>query len=81
MKSEKLKINITQRILNLSNDALLKKISKLLDAENIIGYDAEGSPITDNEYIQDINSALLELKEENPEVYSHEEVKRRITGK
>lgn len=81
MKSEKLKINIAQRVLNLSDDALLKKISTLLDAENIIGYDAEGNPVSDSDYIQDVNSALLELKEESLEVYSHEEVKRRITGK
>lgn len=81
MKSEKLKLNIAQRVLNLSDDALLKKISTLLDAENIIGYDAEGNPVSDSDYIQDVNSALLELKEESLKVYSHEEVKRRITGK
>lgn len=80
MKSEKLKINVAQRVLNLSNDKLLKKIAHLLDEENIIGYDAEGNPITDEAYIQDINNALLELKEENLETYTSEEVKRRILG-
>lgn len=80
MKSEKLKISVAQRVLNLSNDKLLKKIAHLLDEENVIGYDAEGNPITDEDYIQDINAALLELKEENLETYTSEEVKRRILG-
>lgn len=80
MKSEKLKISIAQRILNMSNDKLLKKISDILDQENVIGYDAEGNPITDEEYIKDINSALLQLKEENLETYTSDEVKRRILG-
>ncbi len=80
MKSEKLKISVAQRILNLSNDKLLKKIASLLDKENVIGYDSNGNPITDIELINDINSALLELKEENPETYTSEEVKRRILG-
>jgi len=80
MKSEKLKISVAQRILNLSNDKLLKKIADILDEENVIGYDEEGNPITDEEYIKDINAALLELKEENLETYTSEEVKRRILG-
>ena len=80
MKSEKLKISVAQRVLNLSNDKLLKKIAHLLDEENVIGYDAEGNPITDEDYIQDINAALLELKEENLETYTSEEIKRRILG-
>jgi len=80
MKSEKLKISVAQRILNLSNDKLLKKIAHLLDEENIIGYDAEGNPVTDESYIQDINAALLELKEDNLETYTGDEVKRRILG-
>jgi hypothetical protein len=80
MKSEKLKISVAQRILNLSNDKLLQKIADILDRENVIGYDAEGNPITDEDFINDINSALLELKEENPETYTSEDVKRRILG-
>lgn len=80
MKSEKLKISVAQRILNLSNDKLLKKIADILDEENVIGYNEEGNPITDEEYIKDINAALLELKEENLETYTSEEVKRRILG-
>lgn len=80
MKSEKLKISVAQRVLSLSNDRLLEKISNLLDEENIIGYDAEGNPISDSEYIEDIQSALLEFREGKMETYTSDEVKRRILG-
>ena len=47
MNTEALKINLTQRILNLNNDNILVKIAKLLDNENVIGFDSEGNPITE----------------------------------
>lgn len=81
MKSEKLKINVAQRILDLTNDKLLKKISTILDEENIVGYDSEGNPISEKEYVADINSALAEFRAGTMETYTPEEVKRRILGK
>lgn len=81
MKSEKLKINVAQRILNLSNDKLLKRISDILDEENVIGYDGKGNPVTHDEYISDIKSALLQFKEATLETYTSEEVRQRILGK
>jgi hypothetical protein len=81
MESEKLKINVAQRILSLSDDRLLKKIADILDEENIVGYNADGSPISEEEYIEDINAALLQFREGTMETYSPEEVKRRILGK
>lgn len=81
MKSEKLKINVAQRILDLSNDKLLKKISAILDAENVVGYNADGKPIFEKDYVNDVNSAIQEFNEGKMETYSSEEVKRRILGK
>ena len=78
MNTEALKINLTQRILNLNNDNILVKIAKLLDNENVIGFDSEGNPITEKEYVSDINEALHQLSEEKLETYSSEEVKRKI---
>jgi acetylglutamate kinase len=78
MNTEALKINLTQRILNLNNDNILVKIAKLLDNENVIGFDSEGNPITEKEYVSDINEALHQLSEEKLETYSREEVKRKI---
>jgi len=81
MKSEKLKINVAQRILNLSNDKLLRKISDILDEENVIGYDGEGNPVSHEEYISDIKSALKQFKEGTLETYTSEEVRQRILGR
>ena len=78
MNTEALKINLTQRILNLNNDNILVKIAKLLDNENVIGFDSEGNPITEKEYVSDINEALHQLSDEKLETYSSEEVKRKI---
>jgi acetylglutamate kinase len=80
MNTEALKINLTQRILNLNNDNILVKIAKLLDNENVIGFDSEGNPITEKEYVSDINEALHQLSEEKLETYSSEDVKRKIIG-
>lgn len=80
MKSEKLKINVAQRILTLSNDKLLKKISNLLDEENIVGYDENGDPVSDEAFIADVNATLKQLDEGTLETYSTEEVRRMIFG-
>ncbi len=81
MNSDKLKINVVQRILSLSDDKLLKKISDILNKENIVGYDAYGTPIADEELIADINDTLKQLEEGTLETYSSDEVKQMILGK
>lgn len=78
MNTEALKINITQRILNLNNNKILEKIAKLLDKENVIGFDMDGNPISEKEYVDDIHNALHLLAEGKLETYSSEEVKRKI---
>ncbi|TRX02843.1 hypothetical protein [Flavobacterium gawalongense] len=80
MKTETLKINITQRILNINDNKVLSKIAKLLDEENIVGYDADGNPISEKEYTKDIHEALHQLSQGKLETYSSEEVKRKIVG-
>ena len=80
MKTETLKINIIQRILNINDNKILSKIAKLLDEENVIGYDAEGNPISEKDYAKDIHEALHHLSEGNLETYSSEEVRKKILG-
>ena len=78
MNTEALKINITQRILNISSDKILKKIVKLLDKENVVGFDMNGNPISEKEYVEDIHNALNLLAEGKLETYSSGEVKTKI---
>ena len=80
MNTEALKINIAQRILTLNNENILVKISELLENENVVGYDIEGNPISEKEYLSDLNEALNQLSEEKLETYSSDDVKRKIIG-
>lgn len=80
MKTETLKINITQRILNINDNKILSKIAKLPDEENIVGYDADGNPISEKEYTKEIHETLHQLSEGKVETYSSEEVRKKILG-
>lgn len=80
MNTESLKINITQRILNINNNSILEKISKLLDSENIMGYNEIGHPILENDYVADINEAVKLFAENKLETYSSDQVKKKILG-
>ena len=80
MNTQTKKINLTQRILNINNDKILDKISKLIDNENIIGYDIDGNPISEKDYVSDINNALQLFEEGKLETYSSQEVKNKILG-
>ena len=78
MIAEKLKINLTQRILNLNDTKILKKIDALLNNENIIGYSIDGNPITEKEYTTDIQEAIIQLRNGKLETFSSNEVRKQI---
>lgn len=80
MKTETLKISIMQRILSTNDNKILNKIAKLLDEENIVGYDADGNPISEKEYTKDIHEALHQLNEGKLETFSSEDVRKKILG-
>lgn len=61
MTTETLKINIAQRILSVSNKELLQKVKHLLDKENVFAYDVNGHPITEHDYIQDLDTINVEI--------------------
>ena len=80
MNTEALKINLTQRILDLYDVKLLQKITKLLDNEKIVGYTIEGNPIYEKDYINEINESLQLFREGKLETYTTEEIKKQILG-
>ena len=80
MNTEALKINLTQRILDLYDVKLLQKITKLLDNEKIVGYTLEGNPIYEKDYINEINESLQLFREGKLETYTTEEIKKQILG-
>ena len=80
MNNETLKMNITQRILNLNSNAILSKIEQLLNEENVIGYDVNGYEILEKDYTLDIKDALQSFENGNLDTYTSEEVKKKILG-
>lgn len=44
------KINVMQKIMNVSKTSLLDKINNILDEEMIVGYTTDGQPLTKNQY-------------------------------
>ena len=44
------KINLMQKIMNVSKTSLLDKISNILDEEMIVGYTTDGNPLTRQQY-------------------------------
>jgi hypothetical protein len=56
------------------------KMDELPDQENIIGYDMDGNPISEKEYVSEILQDLHQLSEGKLETYSSQEVKIKIVG-
>jgi len=79
MSTETLKISLVQRILNTGNTNVLQKINELLDKENIIGYDLKGNPITDKDFIKELDQINAEIDNGTAALYSHDQVKKRFT--
>ncbi|WP_027127495.1 hypothetical protein [Gelidibacter mesophilus] len=61
METEILKIAVAQRILGLSNRQVLEKVKDLLDKENVFAYDVNGLPISEHDYIEDLNALNVEI--------------------
>lgn len=51
-----------------------------MDNEDIIGYEADGTPITHKEFIKDIELTLQQLREGTLKTYTSEEVRQIILG-
>jgi hypothetical protein len=51
------------------------------DEDNIVGYEPDGTPITNEEFIADINLALQQLRDGTLETLTTEEVRETIFGK
>ena len=65
-------------MLNVNDTKILKKIALLLDNENVVWYDMEGNPISEKEYVADIQESLRSFREGNLETYSTQEVRKQI---
>jgi hypothetical protein len=80
MDTETLKLNLVQQILNLSDARLLEKVKELLSSESIIGYEANGKPVSTNQYLKDMEEVDEQIKAGTLKTYSTDEVRQRILG-
>ncbi|MEO5787446.1 MAG: hypothetical protein ACOH2D_01605 [Gelidibacter sp.] len=78
MKTEALKINVVQRILSISDKGLLQKIENLLNKENVFAFDVEGNPITENDYVKNLDAVIDEIVAEKADLYTTTDVLKRI---
>jgi len=78
MSTETLKINLVQKILKVSDTAILEKISELLNVEVIVGYNAEGVAISSSQYIQEMDELNHQIEEGTAKLYSTDEVRKQI---
>ncbi len=70
------KINVMQKIMNVSKASLLDKINNILDEEMIVGYTTDGKPLTRQQY----NERLLvaEKQIESVDYITQEDLEKEI---
>lgn len=59
------KINVMQKIMNVSKASLLEKISDILDEEMVVGYTTDGQPLTKNQYNERLLVAEKQIESED----------------
>lgn len=74
MISEKLKLKIIQRIINIDNTKILKSIKTFLDDTNVVGYNLIGNTVFEKENSIENQQPLLLFREGNIGTYSTFEV-------
>jgi len=79
MDTKALKISLAQKILNITDNKLLEKLKNIIEKENIIGFDGEGKPITESQYIKEMDELLQNIKTGNEKLYSTAEIIKKIT--
>ncbi len=78
MSTDELKINIAQRIFNLSDERILHKINEFLKAENVVGYNLHGSLIPEKMYIEEMEAQQERINQGTAKFYTSEEVQKKI---
>jgi hypothetical protein len=62
MNLQTAKINVMQKIMNVSEASLLDKISIILDEEMIVGYTIDGKPLTKQQYNERLLAAEKQIE-------------------
>jgi len=79
MDTQALKISLAQKILSLTDTNLLEKLKNLIERENIVGYDGYGNPITESQYIKEMDELMKNIEEGKERLYTTDEVIKMLT--
>ena len=60
-KLQAAKLNLVQKLLGVTNGALIEKIEKMLEKEMIVGYTVEGKPLTKGAYDKRLAKAVKQI--------------------
>ncbi len=78
MSTETLKISLAQKILAISDTKLLKKVKALLEKENSVGYSADGEPISENDYVKEMDLSIDAINTNKATLFTTQEVRKNI---
>ena len=79
MDTQALKISLAQKILSLTDIHLLEKLQNLIERENIVGYDGHGNPITESQYIKEMDELMKNIDEGKEKLYTTDAVIKMLT--
>ena len=72
MNIEITKIDLAKKLLDTTNESVLKQIGIILDKEEIVAYSVNGKPLSRREYINEIKAVEKDM--ENGNYISHEQL-------
>lgn len=62
MNIQAAKLDVVQKILTIKKESIIQKINKILDKEIIVGYTAEGKPLTKEAYNKRLQKAEEQIQ-------------------
>ena len=80
MDTTKLKNNLARRILDMQSEELLKKVENLINEDEIVGYNADGSPVHAKDYLAEMERMDAEIDNGTLPTMTTDEVYKSILG-
>jgi len=74
MNIQAAKLDVVQKILTVKKESIIEKINRILDKEIIVGYTAEGKPLTKEAYNKRLQKAEEQIR--SGEYFTQEELEK-----
>lgn len=80
METERLRNKLARRILDMQDVALLKKVADLINTDEVVGYEADGTPVHAQGYITEMEAMDKAINNGTLPTLTTDEVRRSILG-